>query len=433
MRIRRQNPLRLLTAALNDTLSSIEPHWLILAILMRILVSPISMHVDRRFVGDPVVLAYRSILYLSDSSAFSRYPPLYPRPFYYSFAWILHFSARISSFFLTFSPFAAGALDELLEWPGVFRFLTLVKAMNLVFDMAITLLLGCLCSRRRSEVANISLFWLFNPITWYTAYFHGQVDLVPLFFVVLSLSLASRGEAAWAVLSVGIGACYKLFPFLFLPVLVLVGSRSWRRHENVWWNRLLLTLLGIGPYLLVALPSVADVNPNIGNYSSRFFVGGYDLGPGTRVYFFFVFYAVVLWYLEWAKAYTFGDIWRACFVILLVYYQFSSFDLHYWAWAIPFAAIYWTKVREDTTALYTVVLVCLFVLVTPTPLARFLAPVSPALFLRLPSLFEALSPYLPMMFIVNVVRSVLAGTCFCLAWKLLCDMPASTSLKVGHG
>jgi len=30
-----------------------------------------------------------------------------------------------------------------------------------------------------------------------------------------------------------------------------------------------------------------------------------------------------------------------------------------------------------------------------------------------------------MLFIVNVARSLLAGTCFYLAWKLLRDMPAS--------
>jgi hypothetical protein len=52
------------------------------------------------------------------------------------------------------------------------------------------------------------------------------------------------------------------------------------------------------------------------------------------------------------------------------------------------------------------------------PLVRFLAPISPRFFLRLPSRLEALNPYLPMLFIVNVVRSLLA-------WKLLRDMPAS--------
>ncbi len=42
---------------------------------------------------------------------------------------------------------------------------------------------------------------------------------------------------------------------------------------------------------------------------------------------------------------------------------------------------------------------------------------------------ELLNPYLPMMFIVNVVRSLLAGTCFYLAYKLLRDMPASRVIQ----
>ncbi len=67
----------------------------------------------------------------------------------------------------------------------------------------------------------------------------------------------------------------------------------------------------------------------------------------------------------------------------------------------------------------------LLVLLAPTPLARFLAPISPRFFLRLPSLMEALNPYLPMLFITNVVRSLLAGTCFYLAWKLMRGMPAA--------
>ena len=68
-----------------------------------------------------------------------------------------------------------------------------------------------------------------------------------------------------------------------------------------------------------------------------------------------------------------------------------------------------------------------------SPLARFLAPISPRFFLRLPSLMELLNPYLPMLFIVNVVRSLLAGTCFYLAYKLLRDMPASRGYQKESG
>ncbi len=46
---------------------------------------------------------------------------------------------------------------------------------------------------------------------------------------------------------------------------------------------------------------------------------------------------------------------------------------------------------------------------------------------------ELLNPYLPMMFIVNVVRSLLAGTCFYLAYKLLRGVPASRGYQKKSG
>jgi hypothetical protein len=132
----------------------------------------------------------------------------------------------------------------------------------------------------------------------------------------------------------------------------------------------------------------------------------------------------LLWYL-YSAAHSFEDFWRACWAILLIYFQFSYFDLHYWVWLAPFAVLYLVEYPREARPFFVVVGLCLLVLLAPTPLARFLAPISPRLFLRLPSLIEALNPYLPMLFIINVVRSLLAGTCFYLAWKLVRGMPAA--------
>jgi hypothetical protein len=264
----------------------------------------------------------------------------------------------------------------------------------------------------------VLLFWLFNPLLLYNAYFHGQFDVYPLFFIVLSLYMAKRRLAGRAAFWMGIGACYKNFPFLLLLPLVLVLDKTWS-------GRLKLLLAGTLPYILLFIPSMGRYTWLGSHFSEYFFKAGYDLGFGAQVYFFFVFYAALLWYLYHRKAHTFEALWRACFAILLVYYQFSYFDLHYWAWVVPFAAIYWVERPREAKPFYLVIGLCLLVLLAPTPLARFLAPISPRFFLRLPSLMELLNPYLPMLFIVNVVRSLLAGTCFYLAYKLLRDMPAS--------
>jgi len=206
--------------------------------------------------------------------------------------------------------------------------------------------------------------------------------------------------------------------FLFPAAVILARD---------WCERFKLLLIGTTPYVLLSVLFLRYYQAGIGDYSNYYFKVGYDLGFGAQVYIFFIFYAALLWYLHHRKAHTFEDFWRACFAILLVYYQFSYFDLHYWAWIVPFAAIYWVEYPQQAKPFYLVIGLCLLVLLTPTPLGRFLAPISPRFFLRLPSLLEVLNSYLPMLFIVNVVRSLMAGTCFYLAWRLLRDMPASRS------
>ena len=252
---------------------------------------------------------------------------------------------------------------------------------------------------------------------------HRQFNVVPVFFTVLALYLAKRERPTWAVFFTGIAASYKNYPFFFLPPAVLVLSQSWR-------ERIKLLLLGTVPYLLILLPRLTEYSHKASGYGDWFFKVGYDVGFGGRVYVFLVLYAALLWYIEHTRAQGFEALWRACFAILLVYYQFSYFDLHYWAWVVPFAAIYWVEHPQKAKPFYLVIGLCLLVLLAPAPLARFLAPISPRFFLRLPSMMELLNPYLPMLFIVNVVRSLLAGTCFYLAWKLLRDLPASVNLAM---
>jgi hypothetical protein len=385
---------------------------LLLALLIRLIWIPIALHVDSRFAGDIIELNRNAYLISSGYTPSLWYPPL----FYLSLGLIQRIILPGELLFNQVLTQGIEAQFMLLSSPSIFRTLVLLKAWYFLFDLASAFVLWKLPSREATG-KTLSLFWLFNPLIIYNAYFHGQYDVVPLFFVILGLYFSRRGHLSWAAFWMGIGACYKTFPFLFLLPLVIVLAQTWR-------ERFRLLLWGILPYLILMIPFLQQ-SVGINQYSNWFFKVGYDLGFGSQVYFFFAFYAALLWYLHRRKAYSFEDLWRACFAILLVYYQFSYFDLHYWAWIVPFAAIYWVERPREAKPFYLVIGLCLLVLLAPTPLARFLAPISPRFFLRLPSLMEALNPYLPMMFIVNVVRSLLAGTCFYLAWKLIREMPAS--------
>jgi hypothetical protein len=384
---------------------------------MRLLLMPFSLHVDSRFTGD--IASFPNQVQIWNSSEHSSRNFLYPPLAYHTVSAYLLYLARPFAQDLWDKPISglAARFDWLVS-PFVFRNLFILKAWYLLPDLGIAFLLWRMLRRQPARARLGLAVWALNPLVLYTAYFHGQFDLAPILFVILSLFFARKGKPTWAAFWMGIGACYKDFPFAFLLPLVLVLDTTWR-------DRLKLLVVGVLPYVVFLLPEIKSYVEMGTHFSGYFFPAGYDLGFGSHVYFFFVFYAILLWSLYRRRAHTSEDLWRACFAILLVYYQFSYFDLHYWAWIVPFAAIYWVERPREAKPFYLVIGLCLLVLLAPTPLARFLAPISPRFFLRLPSLMEALSPYLPMLFIVNVVRSLLAGTCFYLAWKLIRDMPAS--------
>jgi Gpi18-like mannosyltransferase len=306
----------------------------------------------------------------------------------------------------------------------VFRNLFVLKIWYLIPDIAIALLIWRMLQYDLTRAKLGLLVWMFNPLVLYTAYFHGQFDLIPILFVVLGVFCAQKKKSVWAAFWIGIGACYKNFPFVFLIPLALILAQTLQ-------DRLKLILVGVLPYLVFYMPSLKSYAGIGAHFSDNFFRAGYDLGFGNQVYFFFLVYVILLWILYLNQATTFEDFWRTCFSILLVYYQFSYFDLHYWIWIVPFALIYLVEQPREAAHFYAVIGLFLFLLLAPTPFIRFFAPISPHFFLRIPSLMEAVNMYLPMLFIDNVVRSFLAGTCFYLAYKLMREMPA-LSVKPSH-
>ena len=86
------------------------------------------------------------------------------------------------------------------------------------------------------------------------------------------------------------------------------------------------------PYLVFMLALSRPYSSSTAIYPAQLFKAGYDLGSGTQVYFFFVVYGVLLWWLHQVRVPVPSSVWRVSFAILLVYYQFSYFDLHYWVW-----------------------------------------------------------------------------------------------------
>ena len=390
--------------------------WILLGIVFRLFFIPLSIHIDLRFIGDMIAMNQYAHLFTFDPRSPFLVSPLYPPLAYHTLAL---FQILYSPFTLSIplDIFTSQAAIEWLTNPFVFRQLFFLKIWYLLFDLATGYLLWRMFREDQRKARVVLFFWLLNPIILYNAYLHGQFDVVPIFFIVLALYFAKRERPAWAAFFIGIAACFKIYPLLFLVPAVLILSQAWR-------ERIKLLLLGTIPYLVFLLPRLDEYIQTTSGFDDWFFRVGYNIGFGGQVYIFFALYAVLIWYVEYKRLQGYEALWRVCFITLLIYYPFSYFDLHYYAWLMPFAAIYLAE-NPRIIKLYLFAFLCLLILLFQTPVASFFAPISPKYLLRMPSLMEMLSPYLPILFIMNVFRSFLVGTLFWLAWLVLRELDTS--------
>ena len=433
--------------------------WALLGLLLRLAVMPFTMHTDWRFVGDMVAMNSEAMKVLQGQ----LYPPRgYPPLAYWTMALFLFLFKPLMPVFPLAPIFQP---DSILHWnasPLVFRYAFLMKSWYLPFDLAIALLLLRLVGDER-QALRAWQFWMVNPLVLYTGYIHGEFDLAPAFVVVLSLYFAKKGQVSWAVFWLGIGACYKNYPLFFLlPAVFLLGSSASRTRFPklrlaLQWIKLFL--IGTLPYVLLVAPRYllrsVRVSGETAYYGIYLFPAKLEIGFGQVVYLFIALYLLIVWYVygkseaqspkskvssettldigRWtsdAKP-RFDLLWRAMLAILLLYYSVSVAALHYYTWAMPMAALLFA---EDRRVLVPYLAALAGVLGISISLTRSLAgalltPISPLFFQSLSSPAELIEPHLPVIAVVSVGRSVLAGTAAWIGYQALRPRLKAQSLK----
>jgi len=189
--------------------------WIVIGLLLRLIFMSITLHGDLLHMNwTAYFLTYRGYLIPGEM----HHPPL----LYYT----------ISFFQLLFKPVMplyADGLRPAISWtqgPHVFWYLFLLKSYYLIFDLGVAFLLIRLIKGGKKKLLAFKL-WMLNPVVIFTSYFQGQFDVVPTFFVVLSLYYIVKNKLAGSFFCLGIGAALKNFPFFFLlPAIILLGGGS---------------------------------------------------------------------------------------------------------------------------------------------------------------------------------------------------------------
>ncbi|MHB0869922.1 MAG: glycosyltransferase 87 family protein [Chloroflexota bacterium] len=121
----------------------------------------------------------------------------------------------------------------------------------LLFDIGNLLLVYILGHAIHTPARALRGAWMYGLLFTPLHVWLGWFDAMPLFFLLLAITLGVKGRHNWAALAAGLGFMVKVFPVLALPALL----KSERRLSG-WVQMLTLAAIGAGsvaaPFLLAA-------------------------------------------------------------------------------------------------------------------------------------------------------------------------------------
>jgi uridine kinase len=279
----------------------------------------------------------------------------------------------------------------------------------LAIEFATMCTLVALSREDRKEVA--WFFWL-SPLAIYVSYWYGQLDIVPVFFLVGTFLLLKNARALYAGVALGLGVSAKLSVFLAAPFFLVYLWRNSRQRalfKPFLTGLTSVTLVGAG--LVALLPGYREMV--LGSRElAKVCNFALDLGGDTHIFLMPVVYALLLysaWRIErMSFELFFVFVGIAFFSVLL----FTPASTGWFLWSLPFVAFIQSR-AGGTTALLGIAFSCLFVL---TGLLRATgAEIVPLNFdLTAPVLHQAASTHIQFLYSLLLSATWTSGVLFCL-------------------
>lgn len=402
-------------------LNKLKNNWwfyiLLAGVVLRLILMPITAHPDLWghsftayfFAYQGKLNIYEYLIHLPSGHPLVRnfgisdifiYPPLT----YYTlgiFRWLVRPFTDPN-----FIPWLMENLSKVYTHKGLFWHLFAFKLPYLPIDIALAALLANLFNEERKKRLAFAL-WMFNPLALYATFMIGQLDLLPTFFMVLSLYLYKKERPVWAMISLGVGGSYKMFPLLFvIPAAFILGKSFIEKIKYLFY--------GFGPFVLTIAPFLPSVEFRqmvlFTPKTQKMLFMGWPVS-GAEVIFPFI---LLLTFLYLFAYYTKRKLSPAVFflAILLLIFSVTHYHPQWFLWVTPL--LIWELVENNFKHAIAVVILFLGWL---TITLFFESSLSFGLFAPIRSglenarsLSEIVGKHTDVFQLKSLVRSVFAGT-----------------------
>lgn len=295
--------------------------------------------------------------------------------------------------------------ENLFASSEIFRHLLLLKLPYLLFDLLAAFFLVKLFKDDKQKKWALYL-WLFNPVLLYATYMIGQFDVIPTFFVVLSLFLAQQSKSKLALLSLGFGGALKMFPLLLVPFAsVILGKKV--------SEKISLLALGFAPFVISILPFLSsEAFRSVSLFSAqsqKLLFAGVNVSGADILYLFLIFFILLFFYsLKYGEL---QNLWKFFFCVLLLFFALTNFHPQWFLWITPFLIIFF--IREREIWIYSLILLLTYVgivlLFEPSLSIGLFSPIFPELS-NTPGISTIVAKYFAPTQLSSILRSIFAAS-----------------------
>ncbi|MBU1853384.1 MAG: hypothetical protein KJ957_05020 [Candidatus Omnitrophica bacterium] len=421
--------------------------WILIGFFLRLILMPITFHPD---LLEPYWCSYKVIdqhifnlgRYIYDNFNISGGNYLIvPAYLHTVFLWIfrpfLHIDNKIwlnnSNIICFLSDFKAHieTINLFASQQGIFKILFLFKLPYLFFDIACAFLLVKMIKDVEKQMVALK-FWMVNFLTLFVIYMWGKYEIIPIFFILLSMYFARRGRHNVSLLVLGISVLFRYYSLFFvLPFAFILGKTNRERIKLVFLGFLplaVLTLLveGISPFRFGTQLSGFFQLGLKGQFG--FFLNKITISSSFRtvsLYLFPIFYFLVLWHSYFFKNHPVCNIENYALVILLFFYATSNFYPQYFIWMMPFLTLLIVR-KKYILIPHLIQILCflIFALDGGLFLVKLFLPINPSLIqtsLHPPEVIRGLlHPFRDV--IIDLSRSLFSATSLWMLWLVVRDI-----------
>ena len=238
-----------------------------------------------------------------------------------------------------------------------------LKIIFSLFDLS-NIYIVFLLTKKNTKTA---LLYAVNPVSVLVTNFHGQFDVVPLFFLLLGYYLFNKKRQTASLLALSFGIMVKTWPVLFiLPILKRLNKKYWLILFAFF------PAVSVGLYVVLFHSSPQDILSAVINYRALF----WSFGLGKLFYLFvsinrptinqFVSWVFLGAFLFFTFKNNRKNILEECLQNLLFFYVFTiSFAVQYFVWIIPFLLLI-----KPRLYIALIVLISIFLMLNYSPVGN---------------------------------------------------------------